>query len=457
MVTEQSTPLVDGVQCHRAGTQGYDRATTPLNAFVTQRPALVAVPTDADQVAACVRYAAEHGLTVVPQATGHGAAAELDQGVLLVDTSGLASIHIDADARSATVGAGCTWGAVDVAAAEHGLLGRAGSAPTVGVTGFTFGAGAGWLVRAGGLASGSLTAVDYVDGRGEIHRAGDDAERDVDRDVIWACRGGGGVGLAVVLEFGLLPVRDLWAGYLLWPIGALDAVVAAWIEGVRDDARGPATSLAVLQAPPSPAVPDELHGHQVVHLAIASPTGEDDASALRHALTRAPTPVIDTWGPSDVERLGGIHLDPPVAAPAVGYGRWLNDRAFAVAGDVLRAAVGQPMMMTEIRDVRSSAAPLEGAMDREPGGFMLHSVGGPDERGALDDLHRGLEAVAVAAAPADTGLAVASWNDSRTEVPDGLPPQVRARVAAIADTVDPDRVLARSTVLRPGRADPAKT
>lgn len=212
MTTEQSTPLVDGVQCHRAGTQGYDRATTPLNSFVTQRPALVAVPTDADQVAACVRYAAEHGLTVVPQATGHGAAAELDQGVLLVDTSGLASIHIDADARSATVGAGCTWGAVDAAAAEHGLLGRAGSAPTVGVTGFTFGAGAGWLVRAGGLASGSLTAVDYVDGRGEIHRAGDDAERDVDRDVIWACRGGGGVGLAVVLEFGLLPVQDLWAG-----------------------------------------------------------------------------------------------------------------------------------------------------------------------------------------------------------------------------------------------------
>lgn len=107
--------------------------------------------------------------------------------------------------------------------------------------------------------------------------------------------------------------------------------------------------------------------------------------------------------------------------------------------------------MTEIRDVRSGPAAREGAMDSEPGGFMLHSVGGPDESGGLDALHAGFAAVAAEAAGVDTGLAVATWSDASTEVADGLPPEVRTRVAAIAGAVDPDHVLARSTVLSPGQ------
>ncbi len=47
----------------------------------------------------------------------------------------------------------------------------------------------------------------------------------------------------------------------------------------------------------------------------------------------------------------------------------------------------------------------------------------------------------------DTRLAIAGWNDSSTQVADGLPAQVRTRFAAIAEALDPGRVLARSTVL----------
>lgn len=229
-------------------------------------------------------------------------------------------------------------------------------------------------------------------------------------------------------------------------------MVAAWRSGIGDPLVGPATSLAVLHAPPSPAVPRELHGQQVVHLAMASPTGPVHADALRRALAGAPAPAIDTWGPCDAGRLATIHLDPAMAAPAVGYGRWLGEGTLEVAGAVLGAAVGEAMMMTEIRDVRSGPAARQGAMDSEPGGFMLHSVGGPDEHGDLDALRAGFAAVAAAAAAVDTGLAVAAWNDSSPQVADGLPAQVRTRVAAIADAVDPDRVLARSTVLGPARA-----
>lgn len=442
-----SSDPIGGVTTYRPGSAGYTRATTPMNTLVAQHPALVAVPADIDQVAACVRHAREHGLVVVPQATGHGASVELGPDVLLLDTSSLDQIQIDVESRTARVGSGCRWGDVNAQAFGHGLLGRSGSSPTVGVTGFTFGAGAGWLTRPWGLASGSLTAVDYVDGLGAVRRAADDAEDQRDRDVIWACRGGGGAGIAVSLEFGLVPVPNLWAGYRLWPIQALDAVADAWAGSIASVGPGLATSLAVLQAPPSPAVPGSLQGQWVVHLAMASSDGPDDARELEAGLAAAPAPALDTWGPSDAERLAQIHLDPPAPVPGLGRGRWLNDRLPELARAVYAAAVAGPLQMVEIRNVANAAPTLAGALDRVPGDYMLHAVGAPGPDGARAPLDAALDAIVAAAAPADTGLAIASWSDAQRSVPDGLPDDVRDRVAAIVSRVDPDQVLHRPTVV----------
>lgn len=446
-MTSSTHTGLEGVAVFAPGTEDYATSTTPQNALVRQRPRLVVRPTTAEQVGACVRYAAEHGLTVVPQATGHGAAAELGDDVLLLDTAGLAEVSIDAAARAARVGAGSRWGAINGAAFAHGLLGRSGSAPDVGVTGFTFGAGAGWLTRPWGLASGALTAVDYVDGAGAVRRGSDDAPDEVDRDVVWACRGGGGVGVAVTLEFDLVPVEDLWAGYLLWPIDALDAVTSAWAESVDAVGPGLVTSLAILLAPASPLIPEELQGSKIVVLSLASSTGSADAATLLDALEVVPRPVTDTWGPSDAERLGQIHLDPPTPVPGIGISRWLDDALPSVVLDVLHAAAESPVVQVEVRNVRNDAPTREGALDRAPGSFMLHAVGAPDDDGGTGPLEEGFDAILAAARPADTGLAIGSWSDGRAAVPDALPADVRARVRAIADRVDPGRVLARPPVI----------
>ncbi len=291
---ENGLDAIKGVRTYAPGSDGYKQATSPRNSSATQHPLLVAAPTSIGQVAAAVRHAAAHDLRVVPQATGHGAASELGADVLLLDTSRLNAIQIDADRRIARVGAGATWGAVDSAAEKVGLLGRAGSAPDVGVSGFTFGGGAGWLTRPYGLAAGALIAVDFVDGTGHIRRAADDATDEVDRAALWAYRGGGGVGIAARLEFELVPVDDLWAGFLLWPIEALDAVVSAWARCVPRFGAALATSIAVLRAPSGPPIPRTLQGQQVVHLSMASSRGEGDAAALRQALTAVPAPLLDT-------------------------------------------------------------------------------------------------------------------------------------------------------------------
>src|SRR5262245_29963958 len=206
------------------GSDAYRAATTPHNATVTQRPAMVAHPRTTEEVAHAVRWAAEHDLGMAVQASGHGAGAPIDADRLLLDTSGLNTVHIDAQARVARIGAGATWTAVNAAAEQHGLLGLSGTSPTVSVAGYTFGGGVGFLTRPHGMASSALLAVDYIDGHGRIRRATEYAEAVVDREALWAFRGGGGVGVATALSVELAAVEALWAGYQLWAIDALEAV-----------------------------------------------------------------------------------------------------------------------------------------------------------------------------------------------------------------------------------------
>src|SRR4051812_27797922 len=81
-----------------------------FNTAVELRPAGVALPRNADEVAQAVGYARERGLRVAPQATGHnvGAYGELADA-LLVDVRALQDVSIDPIAQRVRVGAGVKW------------------------------------------------------------------------------------------------------------------------------------------------------------------------------------------------------------------------------------------------------------------------------------------------------------------------------------------------------------
>jgi FAD/FMN-containing dehydrogenase len=113
--------MADEIELFLPGTRGYESATEPHNAITAQHPAAVARPESADEVAAAIRTAAQHGRTVVPQATGHGAGAAIGDDVLLLDTRGLDALSIDPVARIARAGAGRTWGRINGEAERHGL------------------------------------------------------------------------------------------------------------------------------------------------------------------------------------------------------------------------------------------------------------------------------------------------------------------------------------------------
>ena len=79
-----------GGRVHLAGDPGYDAARLPWNVAVDQRPAAVAFPRSAAEVATVVRVAGEAGLRVAPQSTGHNAGPLAAQGlddVVIIRTS----------------------------------------------------------------------------------------------------------------------------------------------------------------------------------------------------------------------------------------------------------------------------------------------------------------------------------------------------------------------------------
>ncbi|GAA4974584.1 FAD-binding oxidoreductase [Kineococcus glutinatus] len=437
-----------------ATSAGYAAATRPHNSSVEQRPARVALisrPEDlAPALAEVVALSRSRGapLEVVPQATGHGAGAPVNGGAVLLDTSQLAGVSIDPRRRTAVVGAGATWAAVNAAAERHGLLGLAGSAPSVSVSGYTFGGGIGWLVRQDGLASGALRAVHYVDGAGRRRTAADDAADDVDGEALWAFRGAGGVGIAHTLELDLVPAPDLHAGALLWHADALPDLVGAWSSTLGAVGSSVSSSIGVLHVPPLPAFPQELHGSVAIHLAIADPDGPAAAAPLLHALRAVTAPVVDTWGPTDAAGLARIHFDPPTATPAIGDARWLDASTPGIAEALLATAADDDagMVMMEIRHVAGAPARRTGAVVTPPGEFIYHAVA------PLNVIPRQRSQAAFARArsvwtTADAGTTPGSWVEGAARVPDALPPDVRARAAAIADAVDPDARIRRTRLL----------
>jgi FAD/FMN-containing dehydrogenase len=210
------------------GSDGYEANRGAFNVLLSQEPAGIVTPAGAADVVDAVEYAKAEGLRIGAQRTGHGAEPLLDlSGTLLVRTAAMDTVSIDAERRIARVGAGALWGDLVPRASDLGLAACHGSSPTVGIVGYSLGGGVGWYGRRHGLQSNRVTAIELVDASGAERRV--DAE--ADPELFWALRGGGGdFGIVTALEFELLPIREVFAGALFFPVERADEVLHAWHE-----------------------------------------------------------------------------------------------------------------------------------------------------------------------------------------------------------------------------------
>ena len=252
-----------GGNVHLPGDPGYDAARLPWNVAVDQRPAAVAFPRTAAEVGAVVRVAAEAGLRIAPQSTGHNAAPLAARGlddVVLVHTFHLNKVVTDPTRGIVRVEGGAIWEPAVDAAAAHGMAVLHGSAPDVGIAGYSLGGGIGWYARKLGLATNSLTAVEVVIGDGTLVRA----DAMTNPELFWAVRGGGGnFGVVTALEFRMYPIATAYAGMLIWDITDSEKVLrewAAWGPSAPDDVT---TAFRILRVPPVPEMPAPLRGRSL--------------------------------------------------------------------------------------------------------------------------------------------------------------------------------------------------
>jgi FAD/FMN-containing dehydrogenase len=124
------------------------------------------------------------------------------------------------------IGAGASLAQVYDAIGARGRAIAGGSCATVGIAGLTLGGGVGVLVRAYGLTCDSLTEVEIVTADARVVTANATNEP----DLFWACRGGGGghLGVVIALTFETTPAPDVTMFSLGWPFGSAAAVIAAW-------------------------------------------------------------------------------------------------------------------------------------------------------------------------------------------------------------------------------------
>ncbi|MFF3503240.1 FAD-binding protein [Streptomyces sp. NPDC003247] len=341
------------------GSQEYGTECATYNLTCGLRPAVVVGATSAQDVVAAVRFAARHGLPVAVKSAAHQVVSAAEGG-LLITTHRMKDIAVDAEQRTVRVGAGVRWSEVLPLAAESGLAPVVGSAPGVGVVGYTLGGGQSPLLgRTLGYAADHVRRLDVVTADGELRRVTAHSEP----DLFWALLGGkGNFGVVTEIEFEAFPVTRFYGGGIYFPGEHLPRILEAWRAWLPTVGEDMTSSLAVQRLPDLPVLPEPLRGAFVVHLRIGYLGPATEGAGLIAPLRASAPVLIDLVGEKPYTAIGEIHLDPVDPMPYFDRSLCLEEFSEKTAQtlvDLTGADSGCFLANVEIRA-------LGGAFDREP-------------------------------------------------------------------------------------------
>jgi hypothetical protein len=434
----------------------FDEARRAWNLTVDQRPAAVVFPESAEDVAAAVLFAREHGLRVAPQGTGHNAGplGSLED-TILVETERMRGVQIDPNAWVARVEAGAVWLQVVKAAAQHGLAALAGSSPDVGVVGYTLGGGMSFLARKYGLATNAVRAIELVTADGRLVRA----DRESEPDLFWALRGGGGsFGVVTAIELQLLPITHAYAGVLFYPIERGSEVLHAWRELTHDDSLPDELTTVgrFLRLPPIPEIPEPVRGKSFV-IVEAYHVGERAQADELLAPLRALGPANDTITTVPMPALSHLHMDPEEPLPGFGDGLMVAELP-AEAVDAFVDVAGQnarfPLLTVELRQLEGALGrphPTHGALSSIDAQYSLFAAGMVPAPELTGPVHAQVQAVKAALAPWAASHMYLNFAEGQGDPSRFWSEQAYHRLRRIKAAVDPDDLIRSNHPVPAGR------
>jgi FAD/FMN-containing dehydrogenase len=274
------------------GQPRYDEARRIWNGSIDRRPALIARCAEPGDVLETVAFARRSGLPVAVRGGGHSFPGHsVADGAVVADMSLMRSIVVDAERRTARVGAGALLGDLDGATQPHGLAVPAGIVTHTGVAGLTLGGGIGWIMRKFGLTIDNLLSVELVTATGDRVTA---SERE-NAELFWGVRGGGGnFGIVTEFEFRAQPLGpEVFAGAVFWPIERAPEVLRFYRDWLADGPDELMTIAVTRRAPALPVMPPELVGSRVLAIAVCYAGPPEDGERVLRPLRAFGSPVLD--------------------------------------------------------------------------------------------------------------------------------------------------------------------
>ncbi len=184
----------------------------------------------------------------------------------MIDLSLMKQVELDLDTQRAFVEPGCTLGDVDTTTLKYGLATPVGINSTTGIAGLTLGGGFGWLSRKYGMTVDSLLSATVVTADGsKLH-----ASETENADLFWGLRGGGGnFGIVTQFEFQLHPVGpDVLSGLIVFPFEQAKSVITQLATFTENAPEELSVWMVARKAPPLPFLSEEVHGKEIIVLAL---------------------------------------------------------------------------------------------------------------------------------------------------------------------------------------------
>ncbi len=277
------------------GDEGYDEARTIYNAMIDKYPRLIARCSNVADVITAVEYGRLNDMDTAIYGGGHnGPGLALVNDGLVIDLSAMKGIRVMPKEHAVQVEPGCTWGDVDHATHAFGLATVAGIISSTGVSGLTLGGGHGYLSRKYGLTIDNLLSADVVLADGRLVQA----SADLNADLFWALRGGGGnFGVVTSFTYRLHPVDTVIAGPMFWHVDRLEETLR-WYRDWMPEAEEDLYAFYLLgQVPAAPPFPEEIHNQKVCGLVWCCTGSQGQADHALDMARKVAAPLFEHVGP----------------------------------------------------------------------------------------------------------------------------------------------------------------
>ena len=224
------------------GEAAYEDAIKIDNGRIQFRPLLIIYPAVVEDVKLALKFATKHKLPFSVKGGGHSAAGYcMNEGGVVIAMKNLNKITFNKKKESLTAEMGVIWYDVYKFMQDTGtgLIPVGGGCPTVAPPGFMLGGGYSFCSRSYGMSIDNLISLKIVTPDGELRHIGVDSKSADDKDLFWACRGGGGGNFGIVTEMEMRMRKPLsktmLVGQIRFPLEAAQDVLGYyndWVEKI---------------------------------------------------------------------------------------------------------------------------------------------------------------------------------------------------------------------------------